>query len=90
MKYVFDPVKDRINREKHGLSLALAEALFAGPHLSIADDRFEYGEIREVAFGFINDRFFACVYADRGDERRVISLRKATQTEVRRYGKDLE
>jgi uncharacterized DUF497 family protein len=90
VKYVFDPAKDRINRAKHGVSLALAEVLFAGPHLSIADDRFEYDEVREVAFGFINDRFFACVYADRGNERRVISLRKATQPEVRRYGKDLE
>jgi hypothetical protein len=31
VKYVFDPAKDRINRAKHGVSLALAEVLFAGP-----------------------------------------------------------
>jgi len=29
----------------------LAEVLFAGPHVSMTDDRFEYGEVREVAFG---------------------------------------
>jgi uncharacterized DUF497 family protein len=90
VKYVFDPAKDKINRAKHGVSLALAEVLFAGPHISMADDRFEYGEVREVAFGLINDRLFACVYADRGQERRVISLRKATKPEVKRYGKDLD
>lgn len=90
MRYVFDPAKDAINRVKHGVSLALAEVLFAGPHRSLPDDRFDYGELREVAFGFINDRFFACVYADRGAERRVISLRKATKREMERYGKGLE
>lgn len=56
----------------------------------MADDRFDYGEVREVAFGFINHRFFVCVYVDRGDERRVISLRKANNREVKRYGKEFE
>ena len=90
MKYVFDPAKDKVNRTKHGVPLALAEVLFAGPHLSMADDRFDYGEIREVAFGRINDRLFVCVYADRHGERRVISLRKANKREVKRYGENLE
>ncbi len=90
MRYVYDPVKDRTNRAKHGVSLALAEILFVGPHLSMSDDRFEYGEVREVAFGFINDRLFVCVYTDREAERRVISLRRANRREVRRYGENLE
>jgi uncharacterized DUF497 family protein len=54
------------------------------------DDRFEYGEVRELAFGLINGRFFVCVYADRKGERRVISLRKANKREVRRYGENLK
>jgi len=90
MKFVFDPAKDAINRAKHGVSLALAEVLFAGPCLSMEDDRFEYGERREVAFGLINDRLFVCVYADRQAERRVISLRKANKREVKRCGENLE
>ena len=49
-----------------------------------------YGEVRNVGFGLINGRLFACVYADREAERRVISLRKANRREVERYGKDLE
>jgi uncharacterized protein len=87
---VFDPAKDAVNRAKHGVSLALAEVLFAGRHLSVSDDRFEYGEIREVAFGLINGRLFVCVYMDREAERRVISLRKANRREVKRYGENLQ
>jgi len=90
VRYVFDPAKDKVNRAKHGVSLALAEVLFAGPHVSMADDRFDYNEVREVALGLINDRLFVCVYADRHAERRVISLRKANKREVRRYGENLE
>lgn len=86
VKYAFDPAKDRINLAKHGVSLALAEWLFAGPHVTIADDRFDYGEVRQVAFGAIRGRLFVCVFVDRGAERRVISLRKANTREVKRYG----
>jgi uncharacterized DUF497 family protein len=87
---VHDPAKDRNNQAKHGVSLALAEILFAGPHRSMTDSRFEYGEVRQVAFGLIGGRLFVCVYADRDAERRVISLRKANKREVRRYGDNIE
>jgi uncharacterized DUF497 family protein len=87
---VYDPAKDKANLAKHGVSLALAEVLFAGPHVSMADDRFDYGEIREVAFGLINERLFVCVYADRDAKRRVISLSKANKREVKRYGEGIE
>jgi uncharacterized DUF497 family protein len=90
LRYAFDPAKDAVNRAKHGVSLALAEVLFAAPHVSIADDRFDYGETRQVAFGLINDRLFACVFVDRNGERRIISLRKANQREAKRYGQDIE
>lgn len=90
MIYLFDPAKDAVNRAKHGVSLALAEVLFAGAHMTVTDDRFDYGEVRQIAFGHIRDRLFVCVYADRGDERRVISLRKANEREVRRYAQDLK
>ncbi|MGD0565214.1 MAG: BrnT family toxin [Roseiarcus sp.] len=90
LRYAFDPAKDAVNRAKHGVSLALGEVPFARPYVSIADDRFDYGETRQVAFGVINDRLFACVYVDRNGERRIISLRKANQREARRYGQDVE
>jgi uncharacterized protein len=90
VRYVFDPAKDAANRTKHGVSLALAEVLFVGSNLTLTDDRFDYGETRQIAFGRIKGRLFVCVYADRGEERRVISLRKANRREVKRYGEGLE
>jgi uncharacterized DUF497 family protein len=86
VKYVFDRAKDAINRAKHGISLALAEILFAEAHAVITDDRFDYGEVRQIAFGQIGGRHFVCVYVDRATERRVISLRKANKREVKRHG----
>ena len=67
----------------------MAEILFAGPIASVEADRSDCGEVREVAFGLINDQFFVCVYADRDDERQVISLREATRGEMRRVAKTL-
>jgi uncharacterized protein len=86
VKFVFDPAKEQTNLAKHGVSLALAELLFAGQHTTIADDRFDYGEFRQIAFGAIQGRLFVCAFVDRGAERRVISLRKANSREVKRYG----
>jgi hypothetical protein len=59
---IFDPGEDSINRDKHGVSLALADLLFPGPHLSVADDRFDYDEQREITFGFIGSPLFVCVH----------------------------
>jgi uncharacterized DUF497 family protein len=72
------------------VSLALAEVLFGGPPTAVADSRFDYGETRQIAFGFINNRLFVCVFTDRDNERRIISLRKANSREVRRYGQKIE
>jgi hypothetical protein len=76
--------RTRSIRTKHGVPLALAEILFAGPHAATTNDRFDYGEVRQIAFGQIAG-LFVCVYVDRQAERRVISLRKANQREVKRH-----
>jgi uncharacterized protein len=88
--YEFDRAKDGANRTKHGVSLALAEVLFAGPHLALDDDRFDCGEKRQIAFGHIRGRLFVCVFVDRDSTRRIISLRKANSREVKRYGEKIE
>ena len=44
------------------------------------------GELREIAIGWCGPRLCFRVFVRRGaDEIRVISLRKATKQEVRRY-----
>lgn len=85
MNIEFDPTKDQSNREKHGLSLALAEAFEFETALIEIDDRRDYAEERFVALGLIDTRVHVMVFTVRGEAIRVISLRKANRREVKRY-----
>ena len=50
------------------------------------DDREDYGEVREIAIGWCGPHVCFLVLDRRGDdEMRVISFRKATKQEIRRY-----
>jgi len=85
MELTFDPAKDAINRAKHGVSLAEAEAIEWETLWAIEDRRQDYGEVRMIGFAYIGSRLFCVVYTDRGETRRIISLRKANSREVDRY-----
>ena len=82
----FDPAKDIINQNKHGISLASADSLEWEYLLSKEDDSLQYDEIRMKGFAPIGNKLFCVIYTDReGDERRIISLRLATNIERRDY-----
>lgn len=49
------------------------------------DGRFEYGEIRMIALAPETDTLYYVAFVERGDIRRVISLRHATRREVKHY-----
>lgn len=85
MEYEFDPVKDARNIAERGLSLISAPLVFADLVAIMDDDRRDYGERRQVAFGRIDGRLFVCVFTDRRDVRRIISLRKANSRERQVY-----
>lgn len=51
----------------------------------IVDDRDDYGELRMKALGFIGERLHVLIFTERGDNIRVISLRKANKREVNAY-----
>ena len=81
MIFEFDIAKDIANRIKHGIPLEFAAESFEGPVSIARDDRSDYREARYVAFGMIAGRLCVCVFTDRGDVRRIISLRKANKRE---------
>jgi uncharacterized DUF497 family protein len=86
MFITFDPKKDEKNIEKHdGVSLAEAVGFEWDEAVTWPDQRQDYGENRMVGLGYIGNRLFNVVFVDRGEERRIISLRKANQREVKRY-----
>jgi uncharacterized DUF497 family protein len=85
MRIGFDPAKDAANREKHGVSLALAAELEWEAALIWIDDRFEYHETRMVALAPQGRTLYYVAFVDRGNTRRVISLRRANRREVKHY-----
>lgn len=89
MEIAFDAVKDAANITKHGVSLALAVELEWDWLLATPDTRRNYGEERMVGYVPLGLRVFCVVFTDRGNERRVISLRKANNREVRRYASQI-
>ncbi len=85
VKIRFDPVENEANLAKHGLALAEAAAIEWESVIAMPDTRRDYGEPRMIGFGYLGLRLVCVVFADRGDERRIISLRKANSREVARY-----
>ncbi len=81
----FDPAKDVLNQEKHGTCLAEAQRLAWDEALIREDGRKAYGEKRMIAIVPMGTRLFVAVYTDRGTIRRIISLRKANDREVKSY-----
>lgn len=85
MQIEFDPAKDAANRASHGVSLALAVKLDWDAALVWVDDRFEYDELRMIALAPETATLYYVAYVERGEVRRVISLRRATRREVKHY-----
>lgn len=85
VRIVYDPAKDAANIEKHGVSLARASELVWDEAMIWEDLRRAYGERRMIGFVPMGTRLFVVVFTDRGDDRRIISLRKANDREIATY-----
>ncbi len=86
MRISFDPRKDEWTRRERGFSLSLGREVIANTVTRFIDDRFDYGEERIVAFGYVDRRLYACVYTMREDAYHIISVRKANDREQRKFG----
>jgi uncharacterized DUF497 family protein len=89
MRIEFDPVKDAANQAKHGVSLALAGELDWEAALVWIDDRFEYNELRMIALAPKRRILYYVAFVERGEARRIISLRQANRREVKHYVQSL-
>ena len=84
-EYEWDEAKCRANIAKHGVDFALARDFDFETALVTVDDRFDYGEKREIALGRIGGRIYVLAFQRREGAIRVISLRKANAREVTTY-----
>ena len=81
----FDPAKDKLNRAQHCLSLAFATKLVWDEALVWVDSRYEYDEIRMIGLVPEGNTLYYVAFVDRGEVRRVVSLRYAERKEITHY-----
>ncbi|MFZ2958889.1 MAG: BrnT family toxin [Candidatus Ozemobacteraceae bacterium] len=85
MKYQWDETKRSMNLRNHKIDFQIVEGFEWETAMIEADKREQYLEDRFGALGVIGNTLFFLVYTNRGDEVRVISLRKADSCEVKKY-----
>lgn len=85
MKIEFDPVKREWTFRQRGLDLAKAGRIFDKFEMTEEDEREDYGEDRFLTLGLLDETIVVCVWTQRRDARRIISLRKADKDEREVY-----
>ena len=86
MIFDFDPDKNAINKDKHGLDFEGFEGFDSDP-VVITDERADYGERRFRVFGRIDGIAHMIALAARDGNLRLLSFRRAHEKEIRRYEK---
>lgn len=81
----FDETKREITLFTRGLDMARAKEVFDGSHLDHIDSRKDYGEVRIRTFGYLDERPVFIVWTYRGLIRRIISMRRANEREIKKY-----
>jgi uncharacterized protein len=85
MEFEWDEAKCRENLGKHGLDFRDAPKVFQGVTLTAEDKRQDYGETRLITLGMLDDIVVVMVHTFRGDDIRIISMRKAKAKERKLY-----
>jgi uncharacterized DUF497 family protein len=90
MAITYDPAKREWTLRERALDFEDAATEFAGWTIDIRDLRRDYGEPRINTVGYLGDRMVIVCWTLRGDDRRIISMRKANDREKARYQKRSE
>lgn len=84
MAFEYDPEKSAANKLKHGVDFEEAQALWADSALLEVPVRVA-DEPRWVVLGKMNARHWSAVITRRGDNVRIISVRRSRDEEVAIY-----
>jgi len=84
MEFEFDPKKSDSNKQKHGLDFYEASALWDDPDL-IEIPVQTIDEPRYLVIGMIEGKHWSGVVTYRGDNVRIISVRRSRKEEVEIY-----
>ena len=84
MQISFDQSKRDKTLLDRGLDYDDALLVFKGTTVEVEDIRKDYGEMRIICYGILNDRLVVVGYTQRGATRHVFSMRKANDREQTR------
>ena len=90
MRFTWSERKRAINLKEHGLDFIDAPRVFEGLTFSYEDDRFAYGEQRFITLGLLAGVPVSIAHTESDDEIRIISFRKATGREARRFFNEIQ
>lgn len=82
--FEFDPTKSESNLAKHGIDFVEAQGLWSDPMLLEIPAKID-DEPRYLVIGLIDDKHWSAVITYRGDNVRLISVRRARTEEVAFY-----
>ena len=82
--FTFDPQKSESNRKKHGIDFVAAQALWDDTQRVVIPARTE-DEERYVVIGKIGEKHWSAVVAYRGENVRIISVRRSREEEEAIY-----
>ena len=83
--FTWDEAKCKGNLKKHGIDFADAEMIFAGYTVTAEDSRKSYGEQRFLTLGLLHGEVVSVTHTPRGNDDRIISIRKAKKHEAHFY-----
>ena len=81
----FDDAKRQITLFTRSLDMARANEVFDKSHLDQIDARKDYGEVRIRTFGYLDKQPVFIVWTYRGNIKRIISMRRANEREIKKY-----
>jgi len=76
MNFEYDPNKDRLNRERHGVDFAEAQELWRNPHVVLPARRVR-GEERRMIVWTIEGKVFVAIFTVGSGWIRLISCHRA-------------
>lgn len=86
MKIEYDADKNQSNIKERNLPFDDADYFDFSTSVIWVDTRFEYGEVRYLAIGYLDDRLHILCFAKIDGGIRVISFRKANKREAKKHG----
>jgi uncharacterized DUF497 family protein len=84
MAFEYDPAKSTENKRKHGIDFEDAQRLWADPGIVEIPAR-TLDELRWLLIGKIDDQHWSAIITRRGENIRLISVRRSRDEEVALY-----